>query len=137
MTARGDREGLWLEQKRNLNRASVQLPACAALARVARRCLAYRAQRGPLGVLPEAKRPRGAFWSQRETMPGYLRLSCFGGKRREEPRSPATRLLSTFPSDRLFELLAWGSQATVQQIQFRIYLTVHCFVRAVLPKIVC
>ena len=25
------------------------------------------AQRGPLGVLPKAKRPRGAFWSQRET----------------------------------------------------------------------
>ena len=42
---------------------------------VARRCLACRAQRGPLGVLPKAKRPRGAFetyetfWSQRETTP--------------------------------------------------------------------
>ena len=28
---------------------------------LARRCLACRAQRGPLGVLPKAKRPRGAF----------------------------------------------------------------------------
>ena len=27
---------------------------------LARRCLACRAQRGPLGVLPKAKRPRGA-----------------------------------------------------------------------------
>ena len=27
---------------------------------IARRCLACRAQRGPLGVLPKAKRPRGA-----------------------------------------------------------------------------
>ena len=26
---------------------------------IARRCLACRAQRGPLGVLPKAKRPRG------------------------------------------------------------------------------
>ena len=34
----------------------------------ARRCLACRAQRGPLGVLPKAKRPRyETFWSQRET----------------------------------------------------------------------
>ena len=36
---------------------------------IANRCLACRAQRGPLRVLPKAKRPRGnIFWSQYETI---------------------------------------------------------------------
>ena len=51
---------------------------------VARRCLACRAQRGPLGVLPKAKRPRGnIFWSQHETTRMVSRVS---------PRRAATRL---------------------------------------------
>ena len=32
-------------------------------------------------------------------LPGYLRLCCFGGKRREEPRSPATSLMLPLTGD--------------------------------------
>ena len=46
-----------------------------ALILIARRCLACRAQRGPLGVLPKVGR--------------NVRQALIGGKRRKEPRSPA------------------------------------------------
>ena len=35
-------------------------------------------------------------WAAASCLPGYLRLCCFGGKRREEPRSPATRTSCKF-----------------------------------------
>ena len=45
--------------------------------RVARRCLACRAQRGPLGVLPKAKRPRIYFGlNMRQGAPCARRTNC-------------------------------------------------------------
>ena len=38
------------------------LALCPRLFNIARRCLACRVQRGPLGVLPKAKRPRGGVY---------------------------------------------------------------------------
>ena len=53
----------------------------SALAMLARRCLACRARRGPLGVLPKAKRSRGA---QGETRP--CRQVCQSSKTRVRAR---------------------------------------------------
>ena len=110
---------------RTLYRAS-KLPGCAALPDVAwpaaRSAALWAFCRRLLSTFPSVfttKKPGDPRQQAKCTnadflLPGYLiRLCCFAGKRREEPRSPcrAARLLSTFPSDRQQSLRYPGNAA--------------------------